>query len=193
MPTLRALSMGLLIILPDTALAHTGHGSASGFGAGLLHPLTGLDHVLAMVAVGMLGLQIGGRAVWALPLAFMSVMLAGGAMALGASLLLPVVEVGILLSVLVLGGAIALGRPLLQALALGLVALFAIFHGHAHGAEAPAAANGLLYGLGLGTATGILHASGIGLGFALGLLGPRDALRYAGLGIVVLGVGLGVA
>jgi urease accessory protein len=188
MPTLRALSMGLLIILPDTALAHTGHGSASGFGAGLLHPLTGLDHVLAMVAVGMLGLQIGGRAVWALPLAFMSVMLAGGAMALGASLLL-----GILLSVLVLGGAIALGRPLPQALALGLVALFAIFHGHAHGAEAPAAANGLLYGLGLGTATGILHASGIGLGFALGLLGPRDALRYAGLGIVVLGVGLGVA
>lgn len=193
MPTLRALSMGLLIILPGTALAHTGHGSASGFGAGLLHPLTGLDHVLATVAIGMLGLQIGGRAVWALPLAFMSVMLAGGAMALSASLPLPAVEVGILLSVLVLGGLIALGRPLPQALALGLVALFAIFHGHAHGAEAPAAASGLLYGLGLGTATGILHASGIGLGFALGLLGPRDALRYAGLGIVVLGVGLGVA
>jgi urease accessory protein len=191
MLTLRALLPGLLILLPATAFAHPGHGAASGFGFGLLHPVTGLDHVLAMVAVGMLGVQIGGRAIWALPLTFMSIMLVGGVMALAGPFALPAVELGILLSVVVLGGLIALGRPLPQALALGLVALFALFHGHAHGAEAPTTVTGLLYGLGFLAATGILHAGGIGL--ALAMPGRRDALRYAGLGIVVLGVGLGVA
>jgi urease accessory protein len=190
MPFLRALLTTLLIALPGSALAHTGHGSVSGFGAGLLHPFTGLDHVLAMVAVGMLGAQIGGRAIWALPLAFMSVMLSCAAAAQAGLPPLPGVEFGILLSVLVLGGLVAFGRPLPQVLALGLVALFAMFHGHAHGAEAPATASGLLYGLGFLGATGMLHASGLGLGSALGRLGRRDALRYAGLGIVALGLGI---
>jgi urease accessory protein len=191
MRTLRALLPGLLILLPATALAHPGHGSVSGFGFGLLHPVTGIDHVLAMVAVGMLGVQIGGRAIWTLPIAFMSAMLAGAAMAPAGILALPAVELGVLLSVLALGGLIALGRPLPQVLALGLVALFALFHGHAHGAAAPPTADGFLYGLGFVAATGILHAGGIGLGLALDMLGRRGALRYAGLGIVALGVGLG--
>jgi urease accessory protein len=190
MPFLRALLTTLLIALPGSALAHTGHGSVSGFGAGLLHPFTGLDHVLAMVAVGLLGVQIGGRAIWALPLAFMSVMLSCAAAAQAGLLPLPGVEFGILLSVLVLGGLVAFGRPLPQVLALGLVALFAVFHGHAHGAEAPATASGLLYGVGFFGATGMLHASGLGLGAALGRLGRQDALRYAGLGIVALGLGI---
>jgi urease accessory protein len=190
MPTLRALLTGVLIALPGTALAHTGHGAVSGFGAGLLHPFTGLDHILAMVAVGLLGVQIGGRAIWALPLAFMGVMLSCATAAQAGVLPLPAVEFGILISVLVLGGLVAFGRPLPQVLALGLVGLFAMFHGHAHGAEAPATASGLLYGLGFLSATGLLHASGFGLGSALGQLGRRDALRYAGLGIVVLGLGV---
>lgn len=195
MSTLRVLLSGLVAFTPGIALAHTSHGELAGLtgvAAGSLHPLTGLDHVLAMIAVGMLGAQMGGRALWALPAAFLSVMLAGGVLGL-AGLPLPAVELAILLSVLVLGALIALGRPLPAALALSVVALFAAFHGYAHGAEMPAQASGLLYGLGFAVATGCLHGAGIGLAQALGRGARPRALRYAGVTIVALGIGLALA
>jgi len=190
MSSLRIPLLALALALPaGSALAHTGHGAAGGLAAGLVHPLAGLDHLLAMVAVGMLGVQLGRRTLWLLPLTFMGVMLLGGLVAMG-GVGLAVVELGILLSVLVLGALLTLGRNLPQALALALVAGFALFHGHAHGAEMPAAASGLLYGLGFLVATGALHGAGIALGLGLARAGSLGWLRYAGAVILVLGLGL---
>jgi len=185
----RLLVFGLAAGLPGVALAHTGHGAPGSFASGLAHPLGGLDHVLAMVAVGLLAAHLGGRSVWALPLAFMGMMVAGGAVALF-GLALPLVEFGILASVLVLGALIASGRSLPGALAAILCAAFAVFHGHAHGAEMPAAASAALYGAGFVLATGLLHALGIGLGWALGRFAPATAMRVAGAAIVLCGAGL---
>lgn len=185
----RLLFAGLLVALPGSALAHTGHGHVGGLASGLLHPITGLDHVLAMVAVGLLAAHLGGRSLWALPLAFMGTMLIAGAVAV-AGLPLPWVEFGILASVLVLGGLIASGRTLPGTLALGLAAVFALFHGYAHGHEMPATASGLIYAAGFVSTTGLLHATGIALGLALGRFGSAAAVRSAGLAIAVTGVGL---
>lgn len=183
----RFLSAALLVALPGSALAHTGHvGSLSG---GLLHPLTGLDHVLAMVAVGLLAAHLGGRSIWTVPLAFVGTMLIAGAVAV-AGLPLARVELGILASVFVLGGLIASGRTLPTALALGLSAVFALFHGAAHGHEMPATASGLLYAMGFVSTTGLLHATGVALGLALGRLAASTAVRCAGVAIVVMGAGL---
>lgn len=187
----RLLVFGALAGLPGVALAHTGHGEMSSFASGLVHPLTGLDHVLAMVAVGLLAAHLGGRSMLALPLVFMTMVLAGGAVAL-AGLALPVVEAGILASVLVLGGLIASGRSLPGSLALALCAAFALFHGQAHGAAMPAATGGALYAAGFVAASGLLHAFGIGLGAALARLAPAAAMRCAGVVIVLCGAGLAI-
>ena len=186
-----SLMPALLVMLPAAALAHTGHGEVSGLQSGLVHPTSGLDHMLAMLAVGLLGVQLGGRMIWAMPLAFMSVMLAGGALAM-AGVGMPGVEAGILLSVVVLGALVGAGRPLPQALGLAVAALFAFFHGHAHGSEMPLAAGGLAYGLGFLLSTAALHAVGAGLGLGLSRAGTRAGLRFAGLAIALLGVGLTV-
>ena len=135
------------------------------FTEGLLHPFSGLDHVLAMVAVGLWASQLGGRALWLLPLTFPAVMAVGAALGFG-GVALPFVEIGIAGSVLVLGAAVALAlRPSL-AISIPLIGAFALLHGYSHGVELPADVSALSYGAGFIAATLLLHAVGIGLGLA---------------------------
>jgi len=149
------------VALPSVALAHTGHGDTSGFIHGFMHPLGGLDHVLAMVAVGVFAYVLGGRALWLVPLSFVAMMAVGFGLGVN-QVNVPFVELGIALSSVVIGGAAAMGRTMPVAAASALVGVFAIFHGHAHGAEMPANAAGLEYALGFMLATALLHVSGIG-------------------------------
>jgi urease accessory protein len=171
------------------AFAHVGDHSHMSFTEGLLHPFTGLDHVLAMVAVGLWASQLGGRALWLLPLTFPAVMAIGAA--LGSSgVTLPWVEVGIAGSVMVLGAVVALAlRPAL-AVSIPLIGAFALLHGYSHGVELPAAASALSYGAGFIAATLVLHAVGIATGLIAGRLPVRFAARTAGGAIAVLGVAL---
>lgn len=180
----RILSGGFLLLLSSAAFAHPGHEPGGSLVAGLLHPLTGLDHLLAMLAVGMYAAQCGGRALWAVPAAFVLFVMAGALAAL-AGIQLPLVELGIVGSVIVFGLLLSLGSQLALPLAAGLVlsAGFALFHGFAHGVEAPLGA-GLGYGLGFLAMTALLHAAGIGLVL---LLRSAAALRLAGGAITVIG------
>lgn len=184
--------VGATLLASTGAWAHPGHGGATGFAHGVMHPFGGIDHVLAMVAVGLLAVTIGGRGIWALPLTFMGVMALGGM--LGADgVSLPYAEVGIALSVVCLGATIAAGWRLPLAAALTMVALFGLFHGYAHGAEMPQALSALTYGLGFLAATGALHGVGIGIGIAAQAGGARIARRLAAAGgaaIAVAGTGL---
>lgn len=169
------------------ALAHTNRDVGAGLLSGLLHPLTGLDHLLAMVAVGIWGTQLGTPAIWLLPLTFPLVMSFGGVLGVRA-VPLPAVEIGVAASAAVLGIMILLSARPLLAVAAGIVGAFAVFHGHAHGAELPAAAEPLAYGLGFVLVTGLLHAAGI----AVGLLDrwPAGALALRGLGAAIGAIGL---
>jgi len=161
-------------------LAHAEHGGGSGLTSGFLHPLGGIDHILAMVAVGLWGAQLGRPAIWVLPVAFPLVMALGGALGL-MGFPLPGVEVGIAGSALVLGLLVAwAARPPLW-LAATAIAIFAIFHGYAHGAELPAGANGLLYSLGFVIATGLLHGAGILIGALHRLPWGGYVLRFGGV------------
>lgn len=157
-----------LVLAPTAALAHVGVGSTSGFMHGFMHPLSGLDHQLAMILVGIFAYQLGGRALWLVPLTFVSVMALGGFLGV-MGIPIPFVEVGIALSVVVLGAIVAFGVKAPIAVAMAVVGLFAIFHGHAHGSEMPLDASGVEYGLGFMLATAILHAVGIGIGFLIGM------------------------
>ena len=169
----------LATLWPSLAWAHVEKGRAEGFLAGLHHPVSGLDHVLAMVSVGLWGAQLGPPAVWLLPVTFPMVMAFGGLLGL-VGVRLPGVEVGIALSGLVLGLAVlADWRPPLWAAGV-VVGFFAVFHGHAHGSELPAGADGLLYSVGFVVATGTLHAVGIALGGVHRWSWGRAALRVAG-------------
>jgi len=175
----RLLLFFLAALLPQLAYAHVGAGGAEGLLRGIAHPLGGIDHLLAMVAVGLWAAQRGGRALWLIPAAFVLVMAAGGiAGTLGAPL--PFVEQGILASLLVLGLLIAAAARLPLPLSTALVGLFALFHGHAHGAEMPAHAPGLVYGAGFVLATAFLHAAGIGAAFAGRRLGQALLVRLSG-------------
>ncbi|MDX1643678.1 MAG: HupE/UreJ family protein [Thermoanaerobaculia bacterium] len=172
-------------VLPAPVLAHVGPGEVGGFLTGLGHPVSGLDHVLAMVAVGVWGAQLSAPAIWMLPVAFPMTMAVGGLLAL-LGLPLPAVEVGIALSAVALGGLV-LGRvrpPL--ALALAIVGAFALFHGHAHGTELPAGESAVLYSLGFVISTGLLHAGGIAIGLVERWPVGHVLLRLAGL-VVLLG------
>lgn len=188
----RYLTAALLVAMPGAALAHTGVGTASGFWHGFAHPVSGIDHVLAMVLVGILAARTGGRGLWLVPSSFVLVMAAGGALgALGVEV--PLVEAGIAMSVVVLGAMIAFGSRPPVAAAAGLVALFAVFHGHAHGAEMPEDAGGLGYAAGFMLATALLHAAGVGVGLLLGRPGmPAGpvAVRVAAGVAALAGVGL---
>ena len=190
-----ALKLGALTLagalLPTAALAHTGIGAAGGFAHGFWHPIGGLDHVLAMVAVGALAVRLGGRAVWLVPAAFVAMMAVGGLAGME-GLRLPLVETGIALSVVVLGLAVALQWQLPVAAASALAGLFAIFHGHAHGSEMPIDASGLAYAAGFMLATASLHIAGIGLGMAVGRIGARSrlALQASGGAMALAGVAL---
>ena len=174
------------------ALAHTGVGATSGLAAGFTHPLLGLDHLLAMIAVGLFAASRGGKALWLVPLAFVAMMAAGGLLAM-AGIGLPMVELGIALSVVVLGAAVALRLSLPVAGAMALVGAFALFHGHAHGAEMPAGASAMSYALGFVLATAMLHAVGVGIGLVAGIGSQRVgqwAMRTCGSVMALAGVGI---
>ncbi|NGY03144.1 HupE/UreJ family protein [Solimonas terrae] len=162
----RLTSLAALILLTTAlpALAHPGHdGASAGFVAGFLHPLLGLDHLLAMTVVGVWAAQLGGRATWLVPCSFVALMAIGG-LAATQGYVPPHVEAGIAASLLVLGLLVALRRRLPMPAAMGLVALFALFHGAAHGQELPSLANPGLYAIGFVTTTASLHVAGIALG-----------------------------
>jgi len=179
------LAFGLVLALP--AWAHGQAGQAAGFITGMLHPVSGLDHVLAMVAVGLWGAQLGAPAIWMLPVTFPLVMAFGGFLGL-MGVPLPGVEIGIALSAILLGTMVATqARPPLW-LAAAVVGFFAIFHGHAHGTELPAGESGLLYSIGFVMVTGLLHATGIAIGLIHRWREGRIALRGAGAAVGAAGV-----
>lgn len=178
-------------LLPSFAYAHTGLGS-SGFLHGLSHPFSGLDHVCAMLAVGVWATQLGGRAIWAVPLTFVGVMALGGALP-GLGLALPFVEQGVVLSVLLLGVLIAGAVRLPLWLGSALVGLFALCHGQAHGVEMPSFASGMTYAAGFVLATAGLHLLGIVFAASMRGLVQERIVRAAGTGIALLGVWLAVA
>ena len=185
-PNRAALAAAILLVaLP--AWAHEGGGQAAGFLSGMLHPVSGLDHVLAMVAVGLWGAQLGAPAIWLLPVAFPLVMAFGGFLGL-MGVPVPGVEIGIALSAVLLGVMVATqSRPPLG-VAIALVGFFAVFHGHAHGTELPVGASGLLYSVGFVIATGLLHATGIAVGLVHRWERGRLALRGAGAAVTAAGV-----
>ncbi len=181
---MRALPLALILtLLPGPLAAHPHHSHDGGFADGLAHPLLGLDHLLAMVAVGLWAALAGGRALWALPLTFLAAMAAAGLAGVGGAEV-DMVEHVILASVIVLGAAVALMWRAPLAAALPLVAVFGAAHGWAHGVEGP---GGLDYAAGFLIATAALH----GLGVALGRLGPL-ALRLMGGAVVLGGAALAV-
>jgi urease accessory protein len=166
-----------LAFAPAVAFAHPGHDGAS-LATGFLHPLGGIDHIIAMVAVGLLAARLGGRAVWLVPASFVATMaVAGVAGMMGAGL--PYVETGIAVSVVVLAAVALLGTAMPVAVAMGLVAFFAVFHGYAHGAEMPETMSGLAYGAGFVAATALLHGVGIALGLSIGQFGRSNVRPLA--------------
>ncbi|MGJ5181198.1 HupE/UreJ family protein [Bradyrhizobium oligotrophicum] len=181
--------LGLALLSAASAtpcLAHEQTGVGGGLASGLLHPLTGTDHLVAMVAVGIWGAQLGGAAIWVLPVVFPLVM-ALGAVAGILKIALPVPELVIALSALVLGLAVALRVRVPFAAAAAIVAIFAIFHGHAHGVELPTAANPMAYGCGFVVATGLLHACGITIGALARWPGGERLIQGVGAAIAALG------
>ncbi|MBB2671826.1 UNVERIFIED_ORG: urease accessory protein [Rhizobium esperanzae] len=191
-----ALKSGLIalaaVALPAVASAHPAVGEAAGFSHGFAHPLSGLDHVLAMVMVGVLAFQLGGRALWLLPATFIMMMAIGGALGV-VGVNVPFVEIGIAFSVIVLGTVVALNVRAPLAAALGMVGFFAIFHGHAHGAEMPEDAAGAAYAAGFMIATALLHVAGLSLGYVISRAGERQGVfvtRAAGGIATIAGVGI---
>ena len=177
----------IVALSATTAHAHTESGSITGLLSGLHHPVSGWDHVLAMIAVGLWGAQLGPPALWTLPVAFPMAMALGGMIGL-MGLTLPGVEIGIAASAVVLGGMVSTeSRPALWVAAL-VVGFFALFHGHAHGTELPPGSNAMLYSIGFVAATGGLHGCGIGLGLMHRWKGGRLAIRVLGTFVVVGGV-----
>jgi len=187
-----SLLVALAVLVPTAAFAHPGHGPEIGLIAGFLHPMSGIDHILCMVAVGVFAAVLGGRALWLVPLSFVGMMAVG--FLLGANgVTLPFVELAIGLSSVVIGAVAAWGKPMPVSAAMALVGAFAIFHGHAHGAEMPANAGGLQFALGFMTATALLHVAGIagavGVAKLAGRYG-RPLARIAGVAFAVGGIGV---
>ncbi len=187
----RILLAAALVLVPSLALAHPGlPGHTHDLATGFVHPFGGLDHVLAMVAVGLLAAQLGGRALWLVPASFLAAMAAAGLAGMS-GIGLPMTELGIAASIVVLGGAIALRLTMPVAAAMALVGFFAMFHGYAHGLETPETASGLSYGLGFVAATALLHGLGIVTGLALGRLDGtvgRNLVRIAGSMAAMIGL-----
>jgi urease accessory protein len=170
------------LALPQAAFAHEQVGVGGGLVSGFLHPLTGIDHLIAMVAVGIWGAQLGAPAIWVLPITFPLVMAIGGVLGI-LHIPLPMPEIMIALSALILGAAVA-GRVRLPfAAAAAVVAVFAIFHGYAHGAELPKSADPLAYGVGFVVSTGLLHLCGITIGTLTRW--PAGERLIQGLGVVI--------
>jgi urease accessory protein len=189
--TAAATALLLAAAAAAPALAHTGVEHATSFSSGFLHPLTGPDHVLAMVAVGLWAGVNGGRAVWAWPVAFVSVMLVGGALGM-MGVPLPMVEPGILASVIVLGLLVLTAARVPVVVGVLLVGVFAVLHGYAHGAELPAAAAAISFSAGFALATVLLHAAGLGIAFLSAREGGGLQVRAAGGVVAACGVALAV-
>jgi urease accessory protein len=188
----RTLALGAIMGIASAApaLAHTGIGAhGHGFAAGFAHPLMGLDHMLAMLGIGIWAAQLGGRATWLVPGAFVAVMMGGAALALS-GVALPMVELGIAGSVLVIGGLIAFGARMPIALAMTLAGAFALFHGFAHGSELPGFAHPAAYGAGFVAATALLLGAGIGLAVVARRHASRLPFRFAGAAMAAIGGGL---
>jgi urease accessory protein len=189
MKTARRLIATLLFALPALAHAHPGHDGDHeltwDFNGGFLHPLTGWDHLIAMIAVGVWAAQLGGRARWLVPAAFLAAMSAGAALAQNAGTL-PAIEHGIAASLLVLGLLIAFAVRLPVAASMAIVALFALFHGAAHGSEMSAHSTAFSYGLGFIAVTALLHATGFALGTAFAK--QTSLARSVGAAIAVTGL-----
>ncbi len=179
------ISAATLILVPSLALAHPGHDAENGFASGLNHPLGGLDHILAMIAVGFWGAHLGGAARWQLPLAFVLAMVAGGALGI-AGVSLPGVEPMIIASSVVIGLALAMGGRLNTDVAAMLCASFALFHGAAHGLEMPAASSAIGYATGFALATAALHLTGFISGLAARLV--PNLHRWAGAAFALGGL-----
>ncbi|MFL5040721.1 MAG: HupE/UreJ family protein [Xanthobacteraceae bacterium] len=180
-----AIAAAVLPGLSSAALAHVGI-HAGGFADGLAHPFSGLDHVLAMVAIGLWASQLGRPAYWLLPVSFPAVMALGAV--LGANNMpLPWVEIGIAASVIVLGAVIALSLKPSLLVSTTLIAAFALLHGHSHGAELPQSASALAYGAGFLAATLVLHAIGLAFGAWSSRPAARLATRTAGVAIAAVG------
>ena len=177
----------LVFLSAQAAFAHPQKGEAVGFLTGFRHPISGLDHVLAMVAVGLWGAQLGSPAIWLLPVAFPMVMAFGGMLGL-MGVPLPGIEYGIAASAIALGAAVMFEWKPPLALAAALVGVFATFHGHAHGTELPPGQSALLYSMGFVIATGCLHAVGIGIGTVHRWPWGQRLLRVAGALVSMGGV-----
>lgn len=182
------LSAVLLLAAAMPAYAHVGAGTVWSFTAGFSHPLSGLDHMTAMIAVGLWAALKGDKATWAWPLAFVSVMLAGGVLGM-LHVPMPFVEPAILASVVALGLLVALAVDLPVSAGVAVIGLFALFHGYAHGAEVPENVGGLGYMAGFAVATALLHAVGIAAGLGLGWR-FRGLARAAGAACAAIGAGL---
>ncbi len=176
----------LFACLATPALAHTGEGMAGGFLSGLMHPIFGWDHVVAMVAVGLWGAVLGNPAIWILPITFPLVMAVGAALGI-AGIPVPYIEAGIALSGVVLGLLVVFLVRAPIAVAALVVAVFAIFHGYAHGTELPEAANPFAYAIGFVIATGFLHLVGILFGNLMKVSWGSYAVRAGGAAIALVG------
>jgi urease accessory protein len=186
--TMRLILALLVALVPSAALAHSGHAPTDGFAYGFGHPLGGMDHVVAMVAVGVFAFVLGRRALWALPVAFVAMM--GAGFIIGAAQVdLPLVELGIAVSSIAIGAAAALGKPMPVTVAMALVGAFAVFHGHAHGTEMPGGLGSVQYAAGFVAATALLHLSGVAGSVVVARLAGRHghaAARLVG-GLFALG------
>lgn len=177
----------ILLITPELAFAHTGEGPVGGFISGFTHPLFGWDHVVAMVAVGLWGAFLGKPAIWVLPIVFPLIMVVGGVLGI-LGIEIPSVETGIAASAVVLGLLVAFRLRFPIYIAMVIVAVFAIFHGHAHGTEIPTAADPISYAIGFVLATGLLHLFGIVFGELSRWQFGRYMVQAGGLAIAVVGI-----
>ncbi|WP_310482359.1 HupE/UreJ family protein [Chamaesiphon sp. VAR_48_metabat_403] len=181
-------AIAISLWIPKIASAHTGVGDVTGFWHGLEHPIDGLDHILAMLAVGLWAAQMGGKALWLVPCAFITAMI--GSSVLGHfGLPLPGIEQGIVASDFILGMLLLFAVRLPLALSAGIVGVLAIFHGYAHGAEMPETGSGLAYGFGFIISTTLLHVAGIAIGLGIDRYQPKlqQLLFRIGGGATVVG------
>jgi urease accessory protein len=185
----KILALIAALLVPTAAFAHVGVGSTASFAAGIAHPLSDLDHIAVMIAVGLWAALNGGRSLWVWPAAFVSVMLVGGALGM-AHVPVPFVEPGILASVVALGLLVALAVDLPLWVGVAVIGLFAIFHGHAHGSEVAENVGGLEYMAGFALATATLHAIGVGIAIGLSRAHLRGLVRAGGVACVMVGVAL---
>ncbi|MBN8571729.1 MAG: HupE/UreJ family protein [Ignavibacteria bacterium] len=183
----KILLLFALLFSSTNLFAHPLLGTQSGFSNGFFHPLSGLDHILAMLAVGIWAAQMGGKAKWIIPITFVGLMSVGGVLGMN-NINLPFAEIGILVSVVVLGVLILAGVKLPMLVSSVLVGVFALCHGHTHGTELPAAASGVMYAAGFALTTIVLHLSGIGFGTAVNKIANEKIVKFSGAMIAIAGL-----